>query len=354
MGRKNKHKQESAGLVGASCKATPTPPVAATATESEQPNLNSGSSSSAWTAPKKGPPKLKNKHKQESAGLAGASCKATPTPPVVATATATESNQPNLNSGSSSSTWTAPKKGRLKLNFDGSSMPKSKSRRSSIGGVYRDHTGKFVLGYAEKIGQVTSSVAELVALKRGLEFALENGWRDISIEGDFKGAVDAIASGLRFRAKKDREQYRKIAAILTRLGKTTVSHVLRKGNKVAHCFAELGQKEAAQRLWRDTPPDEVRPHIERDAAKVRSAAEVHCPCRLTSRYYPCRRPFSLRFMLQSFPNRRAAPAARQGGRVARGAKKEHGGAQLREARATQGCVGAGVERRTAGRGARAP
>jgi ribonuclease HI len=171
-----------------------------------------------------------------------------------------------LKSSSSSSIWTPPKKGLLKLNFNGT----SKSRRSSIGGVYGDHNGKFVLGYTQQIGRATICMTELVALKRGLELAVKNRWRNISIEGDFKTAVDAIASRARVRAKKDLSQWRKIAGLLPRLGKTTVSHVVRKGNKVAHGFAKLGYEEAAmrQRVWRDVPPEEVLKYLERDAQRT--------------------------------------------------------------------------------------
>jgi ribonuclease HI len=231
---------------------------------------------------------------------------------------ARKSKPRNLNSGSPSSIWTTPKKGWLKLNFDGSSNCKSKL--SSIGGVYRDYKGRFVLGYAQQIGTATSSVAELMALKHGLKLAVENGWRGISIEGDFEAVIDAISGRTKFRAKKDLEQYTEIVAILPLLGKTTVSHVLRKGNKVADCFAELGHEAASQRLWRHTPPNEVLGDLEKDAANV------HSPRRLKYWHYPCR-PFSLRFMLQSFQNCHAAT---------RGAKKKHGGTRLRETRARGG------------------
>ncbi|XP_047051856.1 uncharacterized protein LOC124657330 [Lolium rigidum] len=199
------------------------------------------------------------KPRKGKARLVGAICKCK------AKLAATERRLRKLKSASSSSTWTTPTKGRLKLNFDGSSM----SRSSSIGGVYRDHRGRFVLGYAQRIDKATSSVAELLALKRGLELAVKNRWRNISIEGDFKTAVDAIASRARVRAKKDLKQWKGIAGLLPRLGKTTVSHVVRKGNKVAHGFAKLGYEEAAmrQRVWRDVPPEEVLQYLERDAQR---------------------------------------------------------------------------------------
>ncbi|KAM0913648.1 hypothetical protein ACQ4PT_012026 [Festuca glaucescens] len=74
-----------------------------------------------------------------------------------------------------------------------------------------------------------------------------------------------MATRARVRAKKDLEQCTEIAALRTRLGETTVSHVLREGNKVADRFAKLGHKAAAQRVWRDEPPNEVLQFLERDA-----------------------------------------------------------------------------------------
>jgi ribonuclease HI len=267
------------------------------------------------------PPKSSLRHLEQDASelreedeqscLVAAGWMATPTTPVAST----ESKLPNLKSVPSSSIWMTPKKGRLKLNFDGS----SKSNGSSIGGVYRDHKGKFILGYAQGISRVTSSVAELVALKRGLQLAVKKGWTDISIEGDFKPGIDAIASRAPFRAKKDLGQYMEIAAMLPLLGKTTMSHVLRKGNRVAHYFAELGHEAAPLRLWHHIPPDKVLQQLEEDAPKV------YYPRRQTS-WHCLRRTFPLKLMLLLFrnrraPRRRAASTARQGGCVAPRAKR---------------------------------
>jgi hypothetical protein len=155
--------------------------------------------------------------------------------------------------------------GRLKLNFDGSS--KRASRRASIGGVYRDHEGGFVLGYAERIGKATSSVAELAALRRGLELALENGWLNISIEGDAKTVVDVVRKRAAVRAEEDLRQCEEIAALLPLLddGDMAVSHVCRAGNRVAHGFAKLGHGVGRPRVWRGVPPEEVLRYLQRDA-----------------------------------------------------------------------------------------
>lgn len=164
---------------------------------------------------------------------------------------------------SSASAWRKPEAGRLKLNFDGSS--KHASRRASIGGVYRDHEGGFVLGYAERIGTATSSVAELAALRRGLELAVDNGWRSVWIEGDAKTVVDAVRSRARVRAEEDRRLCGEIEALLPMIDDVSVSHVHHRGNRVAHGFAKLGHGEARPRVWRDVPPDEVLMFLRRDA-----------------------------------------------------------------------------------------
>jgi ribonuclease HI len=167
---------------------------------------------------------------------------------------------------SSASTWRKPEAGWLKLNFDGSS--KRASRLASIGGVYRDHEGGFVLGYAERIGTATSSAAELAALRRGLELAVANGWRSVCIEGDAMTAVDAARwSGARARrAGEDQRLCEEIAALLRLLDDgRTVSHVRRQGNRVAHGFAKLGHGVARPRVWRDAPPEELLRQLQRDA-----------------------------------------------------------------------------------------
>ncbi|CAN6200740.1 unnamed protein product [Urochloa humidicola] len=163
----------------------------------------------------------------------------------------------------SASAWRKPEAGRLKLNFDGSS--KHASRRASIGGVYRDHEGAFVLGYAERIGTATSSVAELAALRRGLELAVANGWRSVWIEGDAMTVVDVVRSRARVRAHEDRRLCGEIEELLPMIDDMTVSHVRREGNRVAHGFAKLGHGAARPRVWRDVPPDEVQRFLRRDA-----------------------------------------------------------------------------------------
>lgn len=158
-------------------------------------------------------------------------------------------------SSASARIWRKPEEGWTKLNFDGSS--KHSTGIASIGGVYRDHDGAFLLGYAERIGTATSSVAELAALRRGLELAVRNGWRRVWAEGDSKAVVDVVCDRADVQSEEDLRLCREIAALLPQLDDMAVSHVRRGGNKVAHGFAELGHRAARPRVWRAAPPDEV-------------------------------------------------------------------------------------------------
>ncbi|KAF0914610.1 hypothetical protein E2562_030676 [Oryza meyeriana var. granulata] len=116
-------------------------------------------------------------------------------------------------SASAERTWRKPEAGWMKLNFDGSS--KDLTGIASIGGVYRDHEGAFVLGYAERIGAVTSFAAELAALRRGLELAVRYGWRRVWAEGDSRAVVDVVRGRIEVRSGEVlRRCCREIAALL--------------------------------------------------------------------------------------------------------------------------------------------
>ena len=162
--------------------------------------------------------------------------------------------------------WEKPEIGCIKLNFDGAS--KVGNNNASIGGVYRNHEGVFLLGYSERIGKATSSVAEFVAARRGLELALENGWLNIWLEGDAKTVVDfVIKKGMRLKSKEDIRHATEIRGLIPQLDVLNASHIYSEGNKVAHKFAKMGYnyKLNKPRIWRDVPPDEVLRFLKQDA-----------------------------------------------------------------------------------------
>ncbi|KAI3409303.1 uncharacterized protein J3R85_019543 [Psidium guajava] len=96
--------------------------------------------------------------------------------------------------------WEKPELGWTKLNFDGSL--RGRTGKASIGGVFRDHRAEFLLGYSEPIGRTTSTIAELAALRRGLDLVLQNGWSNVWLEGDAKTLVEIISQKRRVSAPK--------------------------------------------------------------------------------------------------------------------------------------------------------
>lgn len=156
--------------------------------------------------------------------------------------------------------WKKPEMGCIKLNFDGS----SKSKKASIGGVYRNHEGVFLLGYSEQIEKATSSIAELVAAKRGLELALENGWFNVWIEGDAKFVVDLMCKPARSGTKEHAKHINEIKILLSLLDHFDASHICRRGNKVADKLANLGYGMKMLKVW-NKPPSKIIKFLHEDA-----------------------------------------------------------------------------------------
>lgn len=159
--------------------------------------------------------------------------------------------------------WEKPEKGWTKLNFDGSC--KCKTGRASIGGVLRNHEAEFLLGYAESIGGTNSTIAEVVALQRGLELVLEYGWRDVWIEGDSKSLVEIIAQKRKVNCAEVQKHVGHINEIIPELNNCVVTHIYREGNRAADKFAQMGYHLKKPQIWHHNPPKEVMRIVQEDA-----------------------------------------------------------------------------------------
>lgn len=160
-------------------------------------------------------------------------------------------------------TWSRPKFGWTKLNFDGSSI--GRTGESSIGGVFRNHEAEFLLGYAEPIGKTTSTVAELIALRRGLELVLENDWSSVWLEGDAKPLIEILVQKRRAKCEEVQEQVSMINLIIPKLENCIISHVFREGNRAADKLAQMGHLSKKAQIWRYVPPEDVLPIVLEDA-----------------------------------------------------------------------------------------
>ena len=88
--------------------------------------------------------------------------------------------------------WEKPDPGWMKLNTDGASN--SLLGIAGGGGLLRDDAGKWVVGFARKIGKADSFLAELWALRDGLLLCQQMNLTAIIIELDAKTIVDALTN----------------------------------------------------------------------------------------------------------------------------------------------------------------
>ncbi|EEC70002.1 hypothetical protein OsI_00539 [Oryza sativa Indica Group] len=78
----------------------------------------------------------------------------------------------------------------------------------------------------------STGIASISAvLRRGLELAVQNGWRLIWAEGDSKVMVDVVRDRADMQSEKDLRLCREIATLLPQLDDMAVFHVCRGGNK---------------------------------------------------------------------------------------------------------------------------
>ncbi|KAM6585066.1 hypothetical protein CsatB_012068 [Cannabis sativa] len=162
--------------------------------------------------------------------------------------------------------WAKPEMGWAKLNFDGSSKGAAGNNKASIGGVIRNHKAEFLMGYAESIGEANSNIAELVALRRGLELVLEYGlWSHVWLEGDAKTLLDIIVEKRQVKCVDVQMHVAHINSIIPKLSSCIVSHIYREGNRAADKLARMGHYLDKPQVWCFDPPHEVVPLLFHDA-----------------------------------------------------------------------------------------
>ena len=88
--------------------------------------------------------------------------------------------------------WEKLRAGWLTLNTDGSAA--SIVGPAGGGGLVRDENGAWVMGFARRIGNASSYLAELWALRDGLQLCLQIHAQAVVIELDAKAIVDAFNS----------------------------------------------------------------------------------------------------------------------------------------------------------------
>jgi ribonuclease HI len=146
--------------------------------------------------------------------------------------------------------WQPPLIGWIKCNIDGAAVGCPGS--ASCGGVFRNHSADFILGFAEPLGLSTSYFAELCGAMRAIEIAFQNNWHNIWIETDSSLVVSAFQCPNRDVPWVLRNRWRNVVR-MARSMNCLVSHIFREGNQVADLMANHGLTLASIVYWHVAP-----------------------------------------------------------------------------------------------------
>ncbi|GLT57157.1 hypothetical protein SLA2020_301450 [Shorea laevis] len=161
--------------------------------------------------------------------------------------------------------WTKPPSRFIKLNTDGSVI--SNSGMAAAGGLFRDHKGNWILGYARNIGRTSCLAAGIWALRDGLQLAVNKGFIRLCIETDSLTAFNLLS--------KESCTYHPLTALildcrelLSRIPYADIKHVFRESNMCADFLSKLGHSLSANFAVYDDCPLGLDVYLATDKAGV--------------------------------------------------------------------------------------
>lgn len=133
--------------------------------------------------------------------------------------------------------WVPPPHGSYKVNVDASWIPGAEI--STIGMVLRDNAGVFLEGRTVAMGKAANAFeAECIGVREALSWVKNRTDRDVVVESDSKMTIEAITG--------DHEYVLEVGHVIDQckmllhsLTGTSVKHIRRQANKVAHGLAKM-------------------------------------------------------------------------------------------------------------------
>ena len=160
--------------------------------------------------------------------------------------------------------WEKPPWGWLKLNSDGSSI--NNLGKAGVGGLFRDHEGNWVKGYARGIGHTNSFLAELWALRDGLNIAREMGVSNLIIK------LDALSIVLLMNNEAENIMMEPLLSdcksLLKQIPNKRVLHIFCEVNQCADALAKLGAQSGSHFVVFCNPPPVVENLLAFDKANM--------------------------------------------------------------------------------------
>lgn len=137
--------------------------------------------------------------------------------------------------------WHPPPKDTVKLNVDGSYNPSSTCM--GVGGLIRSDSGDWLVGFSAFEGPGDVLLAELIAIKKGLNLAWDEGYRRIWCESDSFEAINIIEDTHRRKYHKYACVIEDILSLLRRNWHVKIKHVFRESKTCADFLAKHGDTQ---------------------------------------------------------------------------------------------------------------
>ncbi|KAK9993884.1 hypothetical protein SO802_023587 [Lithocarpus litseifolius] len=158
------------------------------------------------------------------------------------------------------------------LNTDGSLS--GSAGTAAGGGLIRDEVGNWVIGFSRRIGRADSFVAEIWALRDGLQLCHQINARAVMIELDAKSLVEVLNNSSYCNSVISILLY-DCKLLISHIPQVSVKHIYREANKCEDRLANLGLFQPFEFIVHSNPPLELIPLVEADS--MGSCCNRLCP-----------------------------------------------------------------------------
>ena len=157
--------------------------------------------------------------------------------------------------------WEKLQVGWVKLNTDGAS--KGNPGLAGCGGVVRNEDGRWITGFARRIGVTTSFVAELWGLREGLLLCSNLNVQFLVIELDAKAVVDVFLNP-NYQNNAVSPILEDCRQLLLRFQQIQIKHCFRQANRCADLLARMSLDQVTDFVSFNCPPVDIRGIVEED------------------------------------------------------------------------------------------
>ena len=168
--------------------------------------------------------------------------------------TTTTNALPSPHAQRTPTTWMAPEAHNYKLNIDGATF--AEDGTAGIGVVIRNDAGLVMDSLYQRIPLPTSIIeVEALAARRAMEFTLELGFDNVTLEGDSEVLVKTLNVGRNTLAHYG-NLIVDILFLTSHFSKVQFSFVRRQCNRLAHSLARRASIIQQMSVWmEEVPPD---------------------------------------------------------------------------------------------------